>query len=138
MKVFWDTNLFIYLWENSVLTNKALQLAEQLSDEGAALCTSSLTLGEILVKPFSEERLEEVENYVRWFQEIEVVSFGQREAITFARFRGQFPAIKPPDAIQLSCALSAGAKQFITNDNRLSRLPLDEMAISSLEDAFKR
>ena len=138
MKVFWDTNLFIYLWENSELTDKALRLAEQLSNEGAVLCTSSLTLGEILVRPFSEEKLEEVENYVHWFQDIEIISFGQREAITFARLRGQIPALKPPDAIQLSCAVSAGATQFVTNDNRLSRLPLEKMKVTSLEDALEQ
>lgn len=136
MKVFWDTNLFIYLWENSDNTEKAIQLADEYNASGVELCTSSLSLGEILVKPFSDGKLEMVEAYVRKFQEIEIVAFGSREAITFARLRGQFPSLKPPDAIQLSCGLETGAAQFITNDNRLNRLNLDNMNILSIDEAI--
>ncbi len=136
MKVFWDTNLFIYLWENSDNMEKVLQLAGQYSANDDELCTSSLSLGEILVKPFSDGKIDQVENYLRNFQEIEIVPFGSREAITFARLRSQFPSLKPPDAIQLSCALESGAAQFITNDNRLNRLILENMAVCSLEEAI--
>lgn len=138
MKVFWDTNLFIYLWENSDLTDKVLQLAKRHSEEGAALCTSSLSLGEILVRPFSKGKEAEVEDYVRWFQDIQIVPFGQREAIAFAQLRSQFSGLKPPDAIQLSCALSAGAAQFVTNDNRLSRITLGSISVLSLENALNQ
>jgi len=136
MKVFWDTNLFIYLWEDSGYTKKVLQLADQYSASGDELCTSSLSLGEILVKPFSDGKLEQIEAYVRRFQEIEIASFGQREAITFARLRSQFPTLKPPDAIQLSCALESGAAHFVTNDDHLNRLPLEQMTILSLKQAL--
>ena len=40
MKAFGDTNLFIYLWENSDYTEKVLQLARQYSASGVELCTS--------------------------------------------------------------------------------------------------
>ncbi len=136
MKIFWDSHIFIYLWENLGFTEKVLYLAEQYAINNNELCTSSLSLGEILVKPFSDGKIEQVGNYVRKFQEIEIVSFGSREAITFARLRGQFPSLKPPDAIQLSCALEIGAAQFITNDNRLNRLNLEAMNLFSLEEAI--
>ena len=136
MKVFWDTNLFIYLWEDSENTEKVIQLADQYSANGDELCTSTLSLGEILVKPFTDGKLEQVEAYVRLFQEIEIVPFGQKEAITFARLHSQFPSLKPPDAIQLSCALESGAANFVTNDNRLNSLDLEQMTILSLEEAL--
>lgn len=136
MKVFWDTNLFIYLWEDSHHTEKVLTLANQHAARGDELCTSSLSLGEILVKPFSDRKLEMVEAYVRQFQEIEIIPFGQREAITFARLRSQNPSLKPPDAIQLSCALESGVSHFVTNDNRLNRLDTKSMSIFSLEEAL--
>ncbi len=136
MKVFWDTNLFIYLWENSDNAAKVLQLAGQYSANGDELCTSSLSLGEILVKPFSDKNMEGVEAYVRRFQEIEIVPFGPREAVTFARLRSQFPNLKPPDAIQLSCALETGVTNFVTNDDRLNRLNLEKLTIFSLEEAL--
>lgn len=84
------------------------------------------------MNPFSEGKLDQVEAYVRKFQEIEIIPFGQREAVTFARLRSQFTTFKPPDAIQLSCALETGVNQFVTNDDRLSRLELESMTISSL------
>ena len=135
MKAFWDTNLFIYLWENSVFTEAVLKLTDQYSEKGYDVCTSSLSLGEILVKPFSDGKMEWVEAYVRQFQEIEIIPFGTREAVTFARLRSQFPTIKPPDAIQLSCALEAGATNFVTNDDRLKKLKLEGITIQSLEEA---
>jgi predicted nucleic acid-binding protein len=136
MRVFWDTNLFIYLWENSVLTEKAMQLVESYSSNGDELCTSSLSFGEIVVKPFSDGTLDMVEAYVRRFTEIEVLPFGQQEAVTFARLRSQFPSLKPPDAIQLSCALENGVANFVTNNDRLNRLDLEAMSIFSLEEVL--
>ena len=136
MKVFWDTNLFIYLWEDSDLTDKVLQLTEKYSSNDYELCTSTLSLGEILVKPFSTREIDQVENYVKRFQEIEIVSFGTKEAITFARLRSQFASLKPPDAIQLSCALETQAAHFVTNDDRLNRLGLKDIAVFSLEEAL--
>ena len=136
MKIFGDTNLFIYLWENSDFTEKVLRLADQYSSNSDDLCTSSLSLGEILVKPFSDQKMDLVEAYVRRFQEIEIVPFGQKEAIAFARLRSQFPALKPPDAIQLSCALETGAEHFVTNDDRLHNMSLEKMTVSSLEQAL--
>ena len=77
-----------------------------------------------------------VEAYVRRFTEIEVLPFGQQEAVTFARLRSQFPSLKPPDAIQLSCALENGVANFVTNNDRLNRLDLEAMSIFSLEEVL--
>lgn len=136
MKVFWDTNLFIYLWEDSDHTRKVIQLAEKYSSNGDELCTSSLSLGEILVKPFADRKFELIEAYVRQFQGIEIIAFGQKEAVTFARLRSQFPSLKPPDAIQLSCALESGVEVFVTNDDRLSRVSSEKISILSLDHAL--
>jgi predicted nucleic acid-binding protein len=51
-RVFWDTNLFIYLFENYGVFSKAVaQLRSKMLERGDQLLTSTLTLGEILVKP---------------------------------------------------------------------------------------
>jgi len=51
-RVFWDTNLFIYLFEDyGALSEGAGQLRSKMLDRGDQLLTSTLTLGEILVKP---------------------------------------------------------------------------------------
>jgi hypothetical protein len=51
-RVFWDTNLFIYLFEDyGALSKDVGQLRSKMLDRGDQLLTSTLTLGEILVKP---------------------------------------------------------------------------------------
>jgi predicted nucleic acid-binding protein len=51
---------------------------------------------------------------------VQLVSFDRDAARIFAKIRTD-RTIRPPDAIQLSCAASAGANLFITNDSRLSQ-----------------
>jgi predicted nucleic acid-binding protein len=51
-RIFWDTNLFIYLFEDYGALSKAVgSLRSNMLDRGDQLLTSTLTLGEILVKP---------------------------------------------------------------------------------------
>ena len=51
-RVFWDTNLFVYLLEDKgELTDAVVSLRERMVERSDELLTSSLTLGEILVKP---------------------------------------------------------------------------------------
>ncbi len=122
-RVFWDTNLFIYLLEGEgesfQLTRKLLERMAERRDE---LLTSALTLGEVLVKPVEAGRSDLAERYERFLDSpgVRVVPFGKEGARIYARLR-QDRSIRPPDAIQLSCAASAGTDLFITNDARLSR-----------------
>jgi len=51
-RIFWDTNLFIYLWEDYGPLSEAVQeLRTKMPRRDDQLVTSTLTLGEILVKP---------------------------------------------------------------------------------------
>lgn len=52
MRIFWDTNLFIYLWEGGEHAPVMDCLADFVEREQHTLATSTLTLGEILVHPF--------------------------------------------------------------------------------------
>lgn len=122
-RIFWDTNLFIYLLEgsgeSSELTRKLLERMTERRDE---LITSSLTLGEVLTKPLEAGRSDLAERYERFLGSpgIRVVAFDLEGARAYARIR-QDRSIRAPDAIQLSCAAAAGTDLFITNDARLSR-----------------
>ena len=50
--VFWDTNLFIYLLEGSgPQSARVTEIRERMLERDDELCTSTLTLGEVLVKP---------------------------------------------------------------------------------------
>jgi predicted nucleic acid-binding protein len=89
---------------------------------GDRLITSAMSVGEILIKPFSMGNTALVERYRSYFAtpHITVSAFDFGAAEAYAQIR-QDRGIQPADAIQLACAVSAKADLFITNDERLSR-----------------
>ena len=51
-RIFWDTNLFIYLIEDrGVRAKQVAALRQRMIERGDGLLTSALTFGEVLVKP---------------------------------------------------------------------------------------
>ena len=121
-RIFWDTNLFVYLFEDKgELTEQVVALRERMVERSDELLTSTLTLGEILVRPLEvgDETLTR-----RYEQAITaaatVLPFDRIAAAAFAAIRRE-RSIAPPDAIQLACASVARVDMFITNDLRLSR-----------------
>src|SRR3989442_7297677 len=51
-KIFWDTNLFIYLMEeNPTFAHRVAEIRRGMLSRGDNLYTSAFTVGEILVKP---------------------------------------------------------------------------------------
>ena len=122
-KIFWDTNLFIYLFENhAMFGDRVVKIRQAMRRRQDSLSTSALTVGEILVKPIQSNRQDLVSRYQGFFQRpgISVIPFDMEAASSFAAIR-QDKRIRPPDAIQLACAAAAGIDLFITNDDRLSR-----------------
>jgi len=138
-RIFFDTNLFIYLLEDTAERGQAVSdLVQRISDRQDELLTSTLTLAEILVKPLSVGDLEWADRYETLLNTpgVSVLSFDRACARKFAQIR-QDKTIAPPDAIQLSCAASARCDLFITNDDRLSRKNVPGIQfITSMEKAF--
>ena len=63
-RIFWDTNLFIYLIEDyGKFSDRVVALRQRMLTRGDQLFTSSLTLGEVLVKPFEVEDVGLAEQY---------------------------------------------------------------------------
>jgi len=121
--IFWDTNLFIYLLEDSPQFGQAVEdLRRRMLRRNDRLLTSAMSVGEILIKPFSLGNKALVGRYRAYFAtphvSVSAFDFGAAEA--YAQIR-QDRSIQPADAIQLACAASAKADLFITNDERLSR-----------------
>lgn len=137
-KVFWDTNLFIYLFEGSgPAAERTLELWKRMLARGDRLYTSAMSVGEVLVMPVREGRKELEQRYTLLFQSsrITVVPFDLEAAPHYASVRGD-RTIRPPDAIQLACAAAAEVDLFITNDERLSRKQVSRIKfITSLADA---
>jgi predicted nucleic acid-binding protein len=119
-RIFWDTNLFIYLLEpNEEFSAMTKELRIKMLTRGDQLLTSAISLGEILVKPTQETDEERCRKYERAvLSAVTLVPFDIKAARHYASIRGD-RFIKPPDAIQLSCAASVGVDLFITNDDRL-------------------
>jgi predicted nucleic acid-binding protein len=121
-RVFWDTNLFIYLIEDfGTLSERVVTLRSRMLERGDQLVTSTFTLGELLVKPLEMQRDDLREIYERALGAgAELIPFDTDAARAYARIRCD-RTIRPPDAVQLACAARAGVDLFITNDDRLSR-----------------
>ena len=138
-RVFFDTNLFIYLLEDDdERAAKVSELVTRLSERHDELLTSTLTLGEVLVKPFATGDEAWADRYERFLNTpgVSLLSFDRASARIYARVR-QDKTIKPPDAVQLSCAAAAKCDLFITNDERLSRKIIPGIQfITSLDRAF--
>jgi predicted nucleic acid-binding protein len=119
-RVFWDTNLFIYLFEDQGgFYERVTTLRKAMLARGDHLLTSTFTLGEILVKPIKQKNDELVRKYMDAILTTAVtVNFDLKAARIYAELRCD-RSIRPPDAIQLACAAAVGVDLFVTNDERL-------------------
>lgn len=125
-RVFWDTNLFIYLFEDTGrLGQRVKELRRTMLGRGDQLLTSTMTLGEILVKPVEVGNAELAENLERAITENAVLlPFDVKAARVYAQLRC-YRSLRAPDAIQLACAAAARVDLFITNDARLQAKHVD-------------
>jgi len=119
-RIFWDTNLYIYLFEDfGKFSEQVAVLKDKMAKRGDQLFTSALTIGELLVKPTELRDLELCRKYVRGVSaSSQLISFDVEVAQLYAGIRSD-RTIRSADAIQLACAAAAQADLFITNDGRL-------------------
>ena len=119
-RIFWDTNLFIYLFEDyGPMSKLVADLRGSMLLRGDQLLTSSLTVGEILVKPRSKGDEVLCQRYEQAISQTSVViPFDLNAARCYASIRAD-KSLKAPDAVQLACASSTGVDLFVTNDRRL-------------------
>lgn len=121
-RVFWDTNLFVYLFEGyGSLSKETAALRSRMLSRGDQLLTSTMTLGEILVKPMEQKNLHLCSQYEGAITSAALVlPFDIKATKIYASLRSD-RTLRPPDAIQLACAASAQVDLFITNDGRLQK-----------------
>lgn len=126
-QIFLDTNIFIYLLEDSTGRGEQVaRLLQRIEERGDDLVTSTLTLGELLVKPRRnmDVDLEKKYEFAMLASDVKMVSFDRVAAGKYADIRRD-TSIRSPDAIQLACAASARCDLFITNDESLTRRQVD-------------
>ncbi|MGC2185339.1 MAG: PIN domain-containing protein [Terriglobales bacterium] len=136
-RIFWDTNLFIYLLEDYGKLSKAVvELRRNMLVRGDQLLTSALTLGEILVKPAEEGNDELCRKYEEAITRASLVlPFDLKAARLYASIRCD-RSVRAPDAVQLACAAGAIVDLFVTNDRRLHKKRVDGIQfIVALDEA---
>ncbi|HZQ70397.1 MAG TPA: type II toxin-antitoxin system VapC family toxin [Terriglobales bacterium] len=125
-RIFWDTNLFIYFLEGNTqesLTTRNLR--GKMLARGDQLLTSTITLGEILVKPLEQGNTTLCRNYEDAITKTaSLLSFDAKAAWKYAEIRCD-RSVRAPDAVQLACAASANTDLFVTNDRRLQGKRVD-------------
>jgi len=119
-RIFWDTNLFIYLFEGSALFGQhVVALRQKMLARGDELLTSTLTVGEVLIKPLKLGETKLANEYRRAIPATAtLLQLDENAAALYAKLRCD-AALRAPDAIQLACAGSHGVDLFVTNDTRL-------------------
>jgi predicted nucleic acid-binding protein len=120
-RIFWDTNLFIYLFEDyGPLSEKVFEIRARMLERGDQLVTSAMTLGELLVKPTERKDEPLRKKYEQALTSTAIiVPFDMHAARIYAAIRGD-RTIRPPDAIQIACAARESVDLFVTNDERLA------------------
>ena len=122
-RIFFDTNVFIYLFEDyEPFSSLVDSISRRMIQRGDKLVTSSMTLGELLVKPTKMGQISLIEQYDRTIRSrAQVIMFDSVVAWTYASLRATY-SIRNADAIQLACAAHYGVDLFITNDQKLHKL----------------
>ena len=120
-----DTPIFIYFLENNARYGPLAQLTLNGVEKGKWRgITSTITLMEITVRPWQlgrEAAAREYEAILVHFPNLSIVDVDRNVARAAAQLRAKYN-VTPPDALQVAASLSFGAKAFLTNDRRLSRL----------------
>jgi len=122
-RIFFDTNVFIYLFEDYEPFSSMVDASwRRMMQRGDKLVTSAMTLGELLVKPTKLGAASLIEEYDRTIRSrAHVVSFDAQIAWRYASLRATH-TIRNADAIQLACAAHFGVDLFITNNKNLHKL----------------
>ena len=138
-RIFWDTNLFIYFFEQHPVYAKAIaRLRSKMTQRGDDLVTSWMTVGEVQVQPrlMGNPTLGlTLKNSI--MEAASIVDFNKQAAEHYVGIRAT-TKVKGPDAIQLACAAYSGVELFVTNDAALQRVRVDGIHfIVSIETALQ-
>ena len=134
-RVFIDTAPIIYFLENSSLYVESMKkFFTRCMKEHIQIVTSTLTIEEYLVAPYSNGKTEYVDNFKKFieYMNIEVVDIDSSIAEQGAKIRGQYKNFKAMDALQIATAIEKKCDMFLTNDRQLRQEK--ELPCMTMED----
>ena len=136
-KIGLDSSVLVYHLEDLRPYSELTELVIHSVATGASTgILSTITLTELLVKPFAEKRLDRVtalETFVSTFPNLVCVPPGMGIAREGARLRTDYN-LRTPDALIAATALAEGASALVTNDARLRRASAEGIEIVVLDD----
>jgi predicted nucleic acid-binding protein len=124
MRVFWDTNLFIYMLEdNALFADRVQSLWERHATLGDELCASHLVLGEYMAgqRRLGQHQRADADRGYLLDSGVRILPFDMVATGIYSHLRAT-TRISTPDAINLACAAAEGVDLFITNDKDLPKL----------------
>jgi len=120
-----DTSIFIYHFESHPdYLSLTQELLEGIENSRWLGITSVIALMELAVRPFQlnqEEAARKTEALLVHFPNLSIVDIDRAIARMAAQLRAQY-SLRAPDALQVAACASAGARVFVTNDQKLARL----------------
>lgn len=125
-RIYWDSMLFIYwLEDHPQHADRMNRIHERMEARGDKLCTSVITIGEVLTGLYKQDALEIAFRVREAFlsPQIELIPFTPETADSYARIRAVH-RVSPADAIHLASAANARVDLFLTNDHRLQPLAI--------------
>lgn len=129
-----DTAPFIYYIEDIApyadLVDPVFTLLE---NHALSAVTSTVTLAEILTKPFADKEFflaDEIRFTVKSFTALSVTSIDEKLAEAAALIRARYN-VRLPDALQLAAAIQGEATLFLTNDKRTKKVDAVEVLVLS-------
>ena len=120
-RIYWDTMLFVYWLEDHPRYAKRVRhILSKMKERQDQLCTSSFTVGEILVGPYKMGASETTRQIREVFRApfVEIIPYTIETADLYAGIRAQH-GVSPADSIHLACAAQARIDLFLTNDTAL-------------------
>lgn len=121
-RIFIDTSPFIYYLENSSLYfGKMLKFFTKCYMDKIEIVTSTITVEEYLVYPYSGQKTELIENFDRFlkYMKIKVVPIDEEIARQAAKVRAKYKDFKAMDALQIATACISKCDLIFTNDKQL-------------------
>jgi predicted nucleic acid-binding protein len=129
-----DTALFIYYIEDVAPYADLLDpVFRLLEDHALRAVTSTVTLAEILTKPFADKNFslaDEIKFTLKSFSSLSVASLDEGLAEAAALIRARY-TIRLPDAVQVATAVQREATLFLTNDKRVKKVDALEVLVLS-------
>lgn len=85
--------------------------------------TSSITVEEYCVFPYSRNEINLIEKFYAFFQDmgIRIIEVAQKIADRAARIRAKYQSFRAMDALQLATARIQNCQLFLTNDKQLKQ-----------------